>query len=417
MYTHTAHLLSGNLLAHAITAALLPVLSRIVAPEEYGIFGVVVSIASILLPIVSARYEWAIPLPSAEAQSARLIQLSLGILIASVGLLAGLLLLGRELLPDAVSGLGPLIFAAPCVCLVLGLVQIIVAYTVRLREFKRFSQARVAHSILVGGLQVMLASWFGGALALVTGFVAGQALAYGFLLRSMLSRARRALRAQPDSPSIQSTAQQYRRFPLISAPSSLINALGVETPTILLAILSGPEIAGQFALASRVVAIPRSLVVSSLGQAFFAQAAQLVRTDPVRLRRLYRTTVLRLALVGAVTSLAFVSAIWVFPVLFGDQWRAAGQIAALLGVPIFGQIAFGSVSCLEYQNRQDLNLFWNLGRLLIAAVSIAVPLLLGAEPIVTIAIFCVASFLWQPVMYLANEISHRQAIKKHEAAR
>jgi O-antigen/teichoic acid export membrane protein len=417
-FTGAFVLLGGSIGAHAITLALMPVLTRVATPAEFGGLARFISMVGVLLPIVSLRYEWAVPLAATEARSARLMQLSMLLVLwfaALAGIAAAAVGLSGPVGPISNSGIDGRLAAAwvaPGI-VVLGTVQILTSWTIRTGSFRLLAMSRVLHSSFVGISQVVLCTLFGGHLALIIGFLGGQILAYAQLTRRAFGEVVRNVRAE-NPPRLADVAREYRRFPLISAPSSLVNALGVEAPILLISSLGGAQPAGQLALAQRWAALPGMLVMQSLGQAFYTEAARLATTDVRLLRKRYRGVMRLLSVIGAAVFAALLAAPLYFPAVFGGQWHAAGWMASWLGVTMFAQMSFGTVSCLEYLNRQGLNLVWNAGRLMIVSASIVIPHMLGGSDVVLVAVYSCASAIWYPVLYLMNEFALSRAIARQE---
>jgi O-antigen/teichoic acid export membrane protein len=419
-FTGALVLLGGSIGAHAITLAVMPVLTRVATPAELGGLARFISIVGVLLPIVSLRYEWAVPLASTEARAARLMELSILLVLGFAGFAAvAAVAVGPSastgLIEDAVIGSRHAVaWVAPGI-VVLGTVQILASWTIRTGSFRLYAMSRVLHSAFVGVGQVALCMLFGGQLALIIGFLGGQVLAYAFLARRAFGEMVRDAR-EKDAPRLADVAREYRRFPLISAPSSLVNALGVEAPILLISTFGGAQATGQLALAQRWAALPGMLIMQSLGQAFYTEAARLATTDVLLLRSRYRRVVRLLCVIGAAVFAALLAAPLYFTLVFGGQWQTAGSMAAWLGVLVFAQMSFGTVSCLEYLDRQGLNLVWNAGRLIVVSAGIVIPHMLGASDVAVVAVYSCASAIWYPVLYLMNEFSLSRAIARQETS-
>ncbi len=82
-------LVSGTALGHGITAASMPVLSRLYGPADFGLLAVFASCLGILSVIACLRFELAIPLPKSTQESGDLLRLSL-VCCAALSLLIGL---------------------------------------------------------------------------------------------------------------------------------------------------------------------------------------------------------------------------------------------------------------------------------------------------------------------------------------
>jgi O-antigen/teichoic acid export membrane protein len=406
-----AVLLVGSLGAHLVTIALMPVLTRVATPEEFGGVAAFISVIGLMLPIASLRYEWAIPMAVTPAQAAGLVRLSFVILAVLSVLLATVGIALNESAADSASGaqamvhgwlIGPGLF-------VLGTVQILASWTIRVGNYKALAIARFVHSALVGLGQIGAAVFFGGASALAVALLAGQVCAYFIVLKPMLRDVQGA-RRDGDASSLLPVAKEFIRFPVYSAPSSLANSAGVEAPILLISQLAGVVAAGHLSLAQRIAALPGMMAAQSLGQTFYTEAARLARHDPEALRRLYRRTVGRLAVMGIPVVSVLLLAPWFFPLLFGDQWADSGWMAFWLTITCMAQIVLGTVSCLEYLNRQRLNLLWNVGRLAIVTAAIYLSISAGLSSISVVAAYSIASACWYPVLYFFNERSLAMAI-------
>ncbi|MDJ0926104.1 MAG: lipopolysaccharide biosynthesis protein [Gammaproteobacteria bacterium] len=411
-------LAGASITAHLITLAILPLLTRFVTPAEFGVFGTFLSIAGIFMPIVSLRYEWAIPLPKSDSRAARLVQLSLYLLFGSAVFVAAFGWVAMQLSPEGSAFHEAMEYwwALWLAVVVMGLVQILLTgWVVRARHFEYLARARIAQSVFVGALQVALVLAVGGPFALILGFVVGQALAYA-PLGAHCGRAITAALETDGRANVMRVATDFKRFPTFSAPSSLLNSAGTEAPLLLFGMVAGVVAAGEFAIAQRLVALPAVLITMSLAQPFWAEAANLVRDDPEKLHRIYREKLKQLALLGLLVAFVVATSPWVFPILLGEEWTGAGRIAALMALLVFGQISFASLSALEYLGMQELNLLWNVGRLFVVVVSILAPAAVGADQLTIVAVYSAASAVWYGTMAVFNEIGFRRVIAARVAS-
>ena len=62
-------LLAGTILAQIITVSVSPILTRLYTPEDFGVFALYTSIASILVIFGTCRYELAIVLPEEDGEA------------------------------------------------------------------------------------------------------------------------------------------------------------------------------------------------------------------------------------------------------------------------------------------------------------------------------------------------------------
>ena len=391
-----ATIMFGTGAGQAITIASSPLITRIYAPAEFGAFGVAASLLAIIAAITCLAYEFAIPLPADEVEAANVATLCVVVAVTvSAFVVVVLSLAGPAVLAamdaDALVPYAPLLALGT---LTGGVGLAAVAFTVRTRAYRELAVNRVMTSILtvVGQLGLGLAG--AGTPGLLIGFIAGNVagvLRLGWLaLRNHGNAFRRVTKA-----GLAAAAGRYRRFPLLSAPSNLINTLTLQLPLLMIVAIFGAAIGGQFVLAQRIIALPASLVAQSVGQAFLAESAVVARTRPEDLRRLFQRTTRALALTALPpVALVAVAAPFVFPFVFGAEWSDAGLYASLLAPMYYLQFVANPTShMLDVLERQDLFLAREVLRLAVLGTVFLAIIGLRLEPLVAVAAVSAAGSL------------------------
>lgn len=313
----TLTLLGGGALAQALPLLLGPWLARLYSPAEYGLFSLVWTVALNLAAVGCARYEFALALEADEPAAARLMALCLRVLlgVSAASALVGLIWWRWQDLPLAA--------ALPLAVLAGAASQWLAQWAGRAGRFAVLAWARFAQ-------------WGGGALAQLGlglagagpwGLLAGATLAAGLAAVIQARPAPRGgwrglLAAQP----LRDLATKHRDFPLLNTPHAFLGALQDSLTLALLVAWSGEPAAGLWALALRYLKAPASLVGGALSQALYPQLAQASDGRLLVRRSLLVLTALALPLMALL--LAFGPAL--FALLFGDNWRGAGELARSL---------------------------------------------------------------------------------------
>jgi len=176
----------------------------------------------------------------------------------------------------------------------------------------------------------------------------------------------------------------------------------LQLPTLLFASFFGVEVAGWYGLAQRMAGVPITLVAYSVSQVYFGEASRLRNENPVAMRGLFLRVASRLLLfVGVPMALLGLTAPWVFGFVFGDQWRLSGWYIVLL-LPMFvGQIVVRPLSqSLNILERQEIQLYWDIARLLvIVVVIVSSRFLLGFGMAKTLAFYSLAMFVMYSVYF------------------
>ncbi len=409
----TITLVGGASIGQAIVVISSPFLTRLYDPAQFGAFSVAISIMAVLITVACLRYEYAIPLPTADLEAANVLALSI-LLAICTSLIAGvvLFLIGPWFVTTlGASALGPFVLLFAVGQAAGGVVSVFTMWAIRTRAYGEIAANRLTQSGTLVAVQIGLGLLGAGAPGLLVGAVAGN-------LGGSTRLGRAAWRTHaPDFrrvswSGITTAARRYRRFPIFSSWSALINTLGEQAPLVVFVAVFGTAEGGELALAQRVVALPVSLVAGAVGQAFFAEAARIVRQDPRLLRELFIGTTRRIALltIGPAILLAVLAPLLAGPI-FGDEWTAAGPFIAILTPMYCAQlIAASTGSSLDVLERQDLHLLRELMRLVVFGGAMLGAVVAGLSPTGFVVVLSAAGCLTYTFYLL---ISWR-AIVRHE---
>jgi O-antigen/teichoic acid export membrane protein len=195
--------------------------------------------------------------------------------------------------------------------------------------------------------------------------------------------------------------------------ASILNSAGLRVPTLLFASFYGPTVAGWFFLTQKVLAIPITLIGKSVSQVFTGEAALLVRTDPIKLKKLFRKINLQLLLAGFVpcVTLALLGEV-IFRVIFGVSWSESGKYAQSLAFVYLLKFCSESLINLALLEKQDLALLWGLIRLILVSSVIVSSSIGGCDGVIAVTLYSVAMIISYILNYIFWDLSLRSKIKK-----
>ena len=125
--------------------------------------------------------------------------------------------------------------------------------------------------------------------------------------------------------------KEYKDFPLLSAPASLVDTISQQLPFIFIYYIGGEAVNGFYFLASRIISIPVTLIGVSFGQVFYKEVTSRLN-NKTRLMPLLIDSIKKLLIVSIpFFLLIFFLSPYAFPILFGQEWVEAGKIAQYLG--------------------------------------------------------------------------------------
>lgn len=359
-------LAGGTALSQGLAVLVTPVLTRLYSAEDFGYFQIYASIMAFATLAVTLRYEQAIFLPEREEIAANLVVVTL----CTVGLMsvffcgAAWLVRRNHLLPDMAVGLRPYLWLVPLGILGGGVYQTLSFWALRQRAYPRVAGTKVAQVMGQFLTQVVVGLVRIDPLGLLLGDVIGRSTGSVSLARLLWTRSRNVFRLVRWR-TMWDTAVRYRRFPLVSSWSALLNVAAYALPPLVLTQLYGPKILGWFALGDRVLGAPALLIGGAVSQVYSVEAASRLAADPRAMRTLFLRSVKRLAVLGIAPFLVFLCfGPRLFGFAFGEAWREAGVYARLLATMHYmAFISWPLTPTLNILEQQFLQLGWDLGRL------------------------------------------------------
>lgn len=365
-------LAGGAALAQALGILASPILSRMFAPEAFGTTAVFVSTVQVISVVVCLRYELAIMLPEEDKDARNLLAGSL----IFVGLFTLLTALGVIFLGEAVlellraPDLGPFLWMLPIAVLANGSYLALRYWNTRVKHFGLLSRVRVASS--VGQVSTKLGMGF-------LGFTGPGSLIGAGVLGYIVSAAGLGWRTWRDNQHFSSQTswrqiarqlERYRKFPLVSTWSGLLNTLSVQLPVMLLSVFFTQTVVGFYSFGMRMVGLPMTLIANAVGQVFFQRASEarnqgtldlVVQSTYERLVKLGLFPLIVLGLIGPE----------LFLVVFGPEWVEAGVYTQIVSLWRFFVFVGSPMSTLfSVLERLETGLAFNITLLITRVISL-----------------------------------------------
>ncbi len=355
----------GTVIAQVIGFLALPLLTRLFTPEAFGEYQIFTTIVAFILVIAVLRYEIAIVSADNDEEAASLGRLCLGINLG-LTVLVTLLCLILSLVHSTVSSqLGAMLWLLPVAVLLCGLLQITTYLALRFQDFRITARSKITQASSYS-LTALVLGWLsshpvGLMLADLVGRLGG-VLCYAVrpFARSVVKRT-----WSPELPRLRQVAYKYRNFPAISLPGALVNTAGSMVTPFLIYRTFDAATAGQYALVDRSFSLPLGLVTQAVSQVFMSSFAASLRSPQGGAPQLFQRIVSAHLKWGSIPMLiVMLAAPVLFPLLFGQQWRLAGEFCRIMA-PLF-LVSFMTAPvnmALTLLGRQKLQMAWDVGRL------------------------------------------------------
>lgn len=382
----------GSGAAKAIGLLIVPLLTRIYSPEDYGILSVFTALIFVLIPFLTFRYVMALPLPRQDGVAMNLLVLSGIIMLVVTALITlALGLFGEMLLaPFSMEALTPWWWLIGLGLLGSAGYETATLWASRRRAYKAIARSQIMQSISGAiaklGLGLLGFTSFG----LLIGQVFNQSAGTGSLFRRFKADLEQNWRYVRWS-RVKKVAVLYRRFPTWRMPSQVLLAFSVQAPVLLTAMIYDAGTTGQLGLAIMAISLPMALIGDNMSKAYYAEMSAIGKRDPEKIRQITWSVIRTLGLLAivpvAVLALAGES---LFALVFGEEWGTAGRYATILSVYLYFQFATAPVvrvfSVLE---QERVFLFINIRRALFILLAFAPGQFLGWSVETTLALYSI----------------------------
>jgi O-antigen/teichoic acid export membrane protein len=372
-WKHVMTVLGGTLGAQALPLAVAPLLTRLCTPSEMGAFSLWLGVVSVSAVAATLRMENAMildPEPEHQRTCFRVVFYSATItalLVTTVALgarLAGLHALAQLSWAELLTiGFGTWLTAA---------MQTTLAYATSHGAFGKAARAKIWGTGTIALSQLVLLFLGAGGPGLLAGQLIG--LAAGLLsARLQLQPPRAPIGLAPDAAQ-RAYLNKHDAFWRFSLPSNLLNAVVSQLPLFLIGLRHGALAAGLYALTQRVLYAPVALLAASVLEVFKRQSVMEFQTVG-NCTHAYRYTFKVLALLGLGPSLVlFAFSPTLFAWVFGESWRAAGELAQVLAPLYFLNFIASPLSYVFFiSGKQKIDLIWQVALFVVTLTAYSVP--------------------------------------------
>ncbi len=369
MRRNLTQLASGTIVAQIVLALATPLLTRLFAPEAFGIAAIFSAAYALLIPIVTLKYDQAIILPkarkSAEALGSMVMTIAtIGSAVVGLGVVGWVFFLAER--REVAFLLLPL-------ALWLGTAYTLMQqWSSRASNYTHYARSQVVGAVVNVAICIGFAwAWSAQPIFMVLGFTAGVGVALAYTIHGFNGWPYRSRTVQARGFARQ--ARAYGKFPLLVLPTALVTIIGANgIPFVLAPQYSLAEV-GMFAVANRVLLVPGAIVGGALAETVRAEFAARQRA-----REKVRPTFTRavgwiLGLAGAFFSAIYLLAPIAFSWVFGPQYAGSGTIAQALTLAAFSHFACAPfMYVFAILRRPAMGLF---GQVLIALLPVGVLIL------------------------------------------
>lgn len=322
-------LLSANVVAQVIGLIVYPILTRIYAPEDFGLLNLFLSIGGVLTIISTAEYYYAIVLPKEHKQAVAVLWTGVLCLILTGGVVCLSVFFAT---PIASLLKTPLLasyyWMMPFYVMAMGGWNLLNYWYIRTTKYSRISHYQISQSILSAGGKIgfgYLGILQGGMIysvvlaplvALVVSFITWKPIA---ILRN------RVMNFNVSWQDICKQTKEYKNFPLFVLPRSFVNMLAGQMPVLLLTPFFGSKLVGFYSLALLLGYTPIGTITRAVYQVLYQQTTERVHKS-LPIGNIFKRFIIYASIIIVPV---FIGLYFILPEItswiFGKEWYVSGE--------------------------------------------------------------------------------------------
>ena len=318
-------LLSANVVAQIIGLVVYPILTRMYAPEDFGLLNLFLSIGGVLAILSTAEYYYAIVLPKEEKDAEQV--LGVGVLwLVTTTVLVGLSVAFSKPISLLFKSpnLASYYWLMPLYVFAMGAWNLLNYWYIRHKDYNPISRYQVSQNLLSAGGKLGM-GWGG---VLQGGMIYSVVVAPLISLLSSWVVARKTLLPAWRRISwrgVREQGQVYRNFPCFVLPRSFVNMLAGQMPVLLLTPFFGGEAVGFLSLAILLGYTPIGTITRAIYQVMYQHTMEQVH-EQKPIGQIFRKFILS---ASAIIIPVFVGLWFVLPQLtawlLGAEWHVSGE--------------------------------------------------------------------------------------------
>lgn len=327
-------MITGTTIAQLFPLLLLPVLARIYSVQEHGTFTLFFSILGALSILSTLRFELAIVIPKERDEAKQILKLSSVVsFIISILFFLITFFFNEKILKifNADGDIGFWLYFIPVSLFLNGLIQ---SQSYWLNRENKYFQLTIS-KIILSSISVLIPLFlsfyeiFNG--ILIISYLSAQLLCFLFLLY----KTDFILVEFFYIKEIKESAIKYKNFPLLNAPSSVIDQLAATIPLFFINKFLGLSVAAYYGMAQKVVSVPSTFLSYSISQTLFNEVITKINNKE-SYYNLVKKGFINLFLIGlipTITLLFFGETL--FTVFLGQNWKMSGVFVKIIAISAF----------------------------------------------------------------------------------
>ena len=312
-------LVTGAIFSQIITILAAPLLSRLYTPEQFGEYGVFITIVGLLSTIAALTYDMSIVKQTKRTQANHLFQICIIIALSTSSVCFLLLLIFHSFIEMS------FIYVLPIAMFLYAVNNAIYSLLNRYQLYNLLSKIQVLRSLMIVTLQIIFGylsfTHYGLVVAVLISALIVGVYGYSQFIANYKIERFPGIKA---SKILLTTNLDFARFGL---PQNVMSYLAANSPVLIFTLYYDLATVGAYFFAIKLVQVPANVMGASIKRVFYRQA-EILSSDPIALSELYKKmTLIMTAMIIPIAVVWFVYAEEIFPAIFGEEWIVAAEFS------------------------------------------------------------------------------------------
>ena len=338
-------LLTAGFLSTVIPFALLPIISRIYDPSDFGTFYMIANIATSVLVFSTLKFDVAISFAKSRRHILQLINISFIILTIILAISLIVILIININAKNIFKDVSPYYaFFIPLIVAVSSLFSIQSNILIRLSKLKVLAKMRVKQNVVNSLLQIMLGITGLNAIGLLSALIISHIISIPIKITALYWPKTKIL-------------SEYKRFPIYEVPYSIVDLFLGPIVIIMLSLNYSPSDVGLYGMALKLASVPLLMIGSAVSNLLNARMVANTKDSFSHFKQYF----LLLLLIGLLLYAAVSKLYFIVPYLLGEEWQNIEGIIKNLALWLSLKIISSPLSiAVIFLDKQKFFLYTNL---------------------------------------------------------
>lgn len=366
---------SAPLCTQVLGIILMPIITRLYAPDVFGVFSLFGSIVMPIAVFANMGYSGSIVLPKRDEVASNMLCINLVFTALIAVLIIPFIWIGSSFVLRwfNVPEISTYLWLIPVNVLFHGLYMSFRYWNVRTKRFGRIAISRISNAVVNKG--VLIGAGFSGCAtvgSLIMGGIVGSMTMSTVLGGRIWQESGELFKRSIRWHSMVQGIKRYRKFPLYNLPTDLLGRLTASIPILLFAFYFSKSAVGYYALGLVVLSVPMNFIGTNIGEVFYQRAARKRHEGTIAtlVRNLFKQTTWITMLPFLVLGIIGDS---IFATVFGANWSEAGIYAQILSFKVFISLIMGPIlSLATVLEKQEINLMLRIAATITTILSVTI---------------------------------------------